>query len=70
MERSLFLNGLNFSIPPKKFGHIVYLVKFELFYRDICNLEVLSAEDLDFIKTKTKNIALSSYQTYNNNVPQ
>ena len=70
MERSIFLNGLNFSIPNKKFGHTVYLVKLELFYRDICNLEVLSAEDLNFIKAKTKNIALSSYQTYNSNVPQ
>ena len=35
----------------------------------ICNLQVLYAEDLDFIKTKTKDIALSSFSTYNNNVP-
>ena len=41
-----------------------------MFYRDIRNLQVLSAEDLDFIKTKTKDIALSSFRTYNNNVPQ
>ena len=41
-----------------------------MFYRDIRNLQVLSAEDLHFIKTKTKNIALSSFCTYNNNVPQ
>ena len=31
---------------------------------------VLSAEDLDFIKTKTKDIALSSFPTYNNNMLQ
>ena len=40
-----------------------------MFNRDICNLHVLSTEDLDFIKTKTNDIALSSYCTYNNNVP-
>ena len=41
-----------------------------MFYRDIRNLLVLSAEDLDFIKTKTKDIALSSFRTYNDNVPR
>ena len=27
-------------------------------------------EDLDFVKAKTKEAALSSYRSYNNNVPQ
>ena len=31
--------------------------------------EVLSVEDLDFAKTKTKDIALFSFHTCNNNVP-
>ena len=69
-EKSLLQKGLNFSILPKKVNHADYLVKFELFYRGIHNLQVLSTEDLDFIKTKTKDIALSSFRTYNNNVPQ
>ena len=43
--------------------------KFELFYRNICNLGILSNKDLDFVKTR-KEAALSSYQNYNNNVPQ
>ena len=47
-----------------------YLVNFELFYRDIRNLQALSTDDLDFTKTKTNDIALSSFRTYNNNVPQ
>ena len=63
VEKSLLLKGLNFSIPPKKLNHADYLVNFELFYRDIRNLEVLSGEDLDFIKTKTKDIAVSSFRT-------
>ena len=47
-----------------------YLVNCELFYRNIRNLGILSNEDLDFVKTRTKEAALSSYGNYNNNVPQ
>ena len=61
---------MNFSIPPKKLNNADYLVNFELIYRDIGNLQVLSAEDLEFTKTKTKDIALSSFRTYNNSVQQ
>ena len=53
-----------------KVNHADYPVNFELFDRDIHNLQVLSTEHLDFIKTKTKDIALSSSHTYNNKVPQ
>ena len=69
-EKSLLRKGLNFSIPPKKPNDADYLVSFELFYRDICNLQVFSVEDLDFVKTKTKDIAQSSFRTYSNKVPQ
>ena len=62
-EKSLLQKGLNFSKLPKKLNHADYLVNFELFYRGICNLQVLSIEDLDFIKTKTKDIVLPSYRT-------
>ena len=40
------------------------------FYRNICNLSILSNEDLDFLKTRTKEAALSFHRNYNNNVPQ
>ena len=30
----------------------------------------MSNEDLDFVKTRTKEVALSSYRNYDNNVPQ
>ena len=65
-EKFLLQKGLNFSIPSKKLNHAGYL---ELFYRDIHNLQVISTGDLDFIKTKAKNIALSFFRSYNN-VPQ
>ena len=69
-EKRLFAKGLNFSLPSKYLDYADYLVTFELFYRNICNLGILSNEDLDFVKTRTKETALSSYRNYNNNVPQ
>ena len=69
-EKSLLTKGLNFSIPCKKLDYADYLVQLELFFRDIRNLDILSNEDLDFVKAKTKEAALSSYRSYNNNVPQ
>ena len=47
-----------------------YLVNFELFYRNICGLGILSNENLDFVKTTTKEAALYSYRNYNNIVLQ
>ena len=70
LKSLFFRRSVNFSVPPKKLNHFDYLVNFELFYRDIRNLQVRCTEDLDFIKTRTKDIALSTFRTYNNNVPQ
>ena len=55
-EKSLPLNGLNFRIPPKNVIIIIIVIMLILktFYRDILNIDVLSAEGLDFIKIKTK----------------
>ena len=61
---------MNFCLPPKQLKYSDYLVHFELFYRDICNLEILSNEDLDFVKTKTKEAALSSIRQHNKNPQQ
>ena len=69
-EKRLLAKGSNFSLPPKHLDYADYLVNFELFYRNIRNLGILSNEDLDFVKTRTKEAALSSYRNYNNNVPQ
>ena len=69
-EKKLLAKGLNFCLPPKQLKYADYLVHFELFYRDIHNLEILSNEDLDFVKTKTKETALSSFRQYNKNPQQ
>ena len=67
IEKKLLVKGLNFCLPPKQLKCADYLVHFELLYRDIRNLEILSNEDLDFLKTKTKETTLSSLRQYNKN---
>ena len=59
--------GLNYCLPPKQLKYADYLVHFQLFHRDIHHLEVLAKEDLDVVRTKTKEIALSSFRQYNKN---
>ena len=70
IEKQLLAKGLNFCLPPKQLKYADYLVHFELFYRDIRNLEILSNKDLDFVKTKTKETALSSFRQYDKNPQQ
>ena len=69
-EKSLLVGGLRFSLPPKKLNYAHYLTNFELFYKSIRDLDVLSNRDLDFVKTKIKDAALSSFHFYNANFPQ
>ena len=69
-EKKLHVKGLNFCLAPKQLSYADYLVHFELFYRNIRNLEVLSNEDLDSVKTKTKEAALSSFRQYNKSPQQ
>ena len=62
--------GLSTCKRPSRLKYADYLVHFELFNRDIRNLEILSSEDLDFVKTKTKGTALSTFRQYNKNPQQ
>ena len=64
-EKKLLAKDLNFCLAPKQLNYADYLVHFELFYRNIRNLEVLSNKDLDFVNTKTKETALPSSRKYN-----
>ena len=59
IEKKLLVKGLNFCLPPKQLKYANYLVHFELLYRDIHNLEILSNKNLDFVKTKTMETTLS-----------
>ena len=51
-ERSLLTKSFNISISCKKLDYSDYLVNFELFFKDMRNLDILSNEDLDFVKAK------------------
>ena len=64
------MKGLKFSIPPKKLNYADYLVNFELFYKSIYNLDSISNENLDFVKTKIKDATLMSFRNYNANLPR
>ena len=68
IEKKLLAKGWNFCLPPKQLNYADYLTHFELFYRQIRNLEILSNED--FVKTKTKESAWSSFRQYNKNPQQ
>ena len=68
-EKSLLVKGLSFSLPPKKLSYSDYLVNFELFYRSIDNLNIFSGDNLDYTKTKIKDLALTSFRNYNANIP-
>ena len=56
------MKGINFSLPPKNLDYVDFLVNFELFCGNIRNLGIFSNEDLDFVKTRTK----ETYRNYNN----
>ena len=58
-EKSILVKGLRFSLPPKKFNYADYWTNFELFYRNIQNLDVLPNGGLDFVKTTIKDAALA-----------
>ena len=47
-----------------------YLLNFGLFFRDICKLDILSNKNLEFLKTKIKDVALSRLRYFNLNVSQ
>ena len=61
-EKSLLVKGLSFSLPPEKLSYSDYLINFELFYRSTDNLNILAGDNLDFIKTKIKDAALTCFR--------
>ena len=54
VKKNLLCKGLlKFAIPPDKLEYSDYLLPFELFYRDIKNLDVTN-EKSNFLKVKIK----------------
>ena len=63
------MKGLKFFNPLTKLNYADYSVNFELFYKSIYNLNRISNKNLDFVKTKIKDAALTSLRNYNGNFP-
>ena len=66
-EKKPLTKYLNFCLAPKQLNYAGYLVHFE--FCPFWTL-VLPNEDLDFVNTKIKEAALSSFRQCNNNLPQ
>ena len=66
-EKSLLCKGFNFSIPPKRLAYADHILPFELLFRDI-NKDEMSNEGKEFIKTRRKDSAFTSYRSYNYNI--
>ena len=47
-----------------------YLINFELFYRSIFNIKILSGDNLDFIKSRIKDTALTFFRNCDANALQ
>ena len=65
-KKSLLCKSLHFSIPPRRLNYADHLLPFELLFRDI-NKNEMPNEDRDFIKTRLKDSAFTSFQSYNCN---
>ena len=64
------MKGLSFSLPLKELSYSDCLVNFELIYGSTDNLENFSRDNLDYIQTKIKVLALTSFRNHNANIPQ
>ena len=53
-EKGLLAKGLSFYLQPKYLNYTDYLVNLDLLYINFRNLGILSNEDLDCVKTRTK----------------
>ena len=63
-HKSLLSKGLNFALPPASLQYSEYLVDYELFFRDTLSLET-SHLNRELLKSRLKNLALSSFKIYN-----
>ena len=70
LKSSLLVKGFSFSLPAKQFSYSDHLINFELCYRNIDNLKILSGDNLDLIKTRIKDINSMSFCNYEANLLQ
>ena len=63
-NKSLLSKDLNFALPPTSLEYSEYLVDYELFFKDTLSLET-SHLDCVLLKSRLKELAFSSFKTYN-----
>lgn len=69
-KKYVFVKSLKFSISPKKLNYADWYHSFELLYRSISNIGDMPNQNLDFVKAKIKDAALTSFRNYNANLPR
>ena len=71
-EKKVLSKGLNFAVLPSRLNYADYCLNFELFYRDICQIDAVNNRNRDFLHSKLKDIALTSFREYHSstNVPK
>ena len=67
IEEDLLVKGLNFSILPKNLNYADYCVNFELLFRSLRFDKNLGTDTLEFIRTRIKDVALSSFRDFKSN---
>ena len=65
LEESILVKGLNHSVAPRKLNYADYCLPFELLFKSIKYTRNISASNLDFIQARMKNIALTSFNEFN-----
>ena len=63
-DKYFLSKGLNLALPPASLEHAEYLVDYELFFRGTVSLKT-SHLDRELLKSRLKNLALSSFRTSN-----
>ena len=66
-EMSILVKGLNYSVNPGKLNYADYCINFELLFRSIITHGHLESPNLDAVKDRLKNIAITSYEEHNFN---
>ena len=57
-------------LPSKKLSNSDYFNNLKLFYRNIENLKIIFRNNLDYLISKIKGLALTSFRNYNANISQ
>ena len=70
IHKSLLTKSLNFNILRYIMQTALNLDSFKLFFGDTGNLDIVSNEDLDFVREKAKEAAPLFCRNFNLNVPQ